>query len=78
MSACSISAGVVEQSLSNVLPDGMRCIEPHRVSLLNFDDARTTSALDAEHMSGNFRQAALLDWQPRLSSGARIAQHGVP
>ena len=50
--ACANSAGLVEQSLTNIFPDGVRTIEPERVSPLNFDDPRAALAFDAQHMGG--------------------------
>jgi hypothetical protein len=37
---CAIGAGLVEQSLPGIFPDSVRPIEPDRICLLNFDDAK--------------------------------------
>lgn len=78
MPAGAIDAGLIKETLSDVLPDGMRPIKSDGVRLLNFDDASAALALDAEHMPGDFGEPALLDRQRRLSSCARIAQDSVP
>jgi hypothetical protein len=69
---------MVEQSLTDIFPDGMRPIISDGIRLLNFDDAKAAHALDAEQVSRNFREAALLDRQRRPSSGARIGQQSIP
>jgi hypothetical protein len=76
--ACAIGAGLVQQSLPNIFPDGMRSIKSDRICSLNFDNAETAQALDAQHMARNFRKTKLLDRQPGFSNGARIGQHGIP
>jgi hypothetical protein len=43
-----------KQSLPGIFPDGMWPIKSHRIRFLNFDDAETAQALDAEHMAWNF------------------------
>jgi hypothetical protein len=68
--ACAIGASLVEHPLPDILPDGVRPIEPDRIRLLNFDNTGAAQALDAEHMARNFRKPKLLDWQPWFSSGA--------
>jgi hypothetical protein len=76
--ACAVAAGLVEQALPDILPDGMRPIKPDGIRLLNFDNAKTADAFDAEQMAGDFREAALLDRQRRPSSGARFGQDRIP
>jgi len=78
MPAGTIGAGLVEQPLADILPDGMRPIEPDCIRLLNFDDARTALALDAQDVALDFRESALLDRQLRLSGCARIGQEARP
>jgi len=46
MSACAIGAGLVEQPLPDILPDGMRSIEPDGIRLLNFHNRKATDAFD--------------------------------
>lgn len=58
----AICAGLVEQSLRDILPDGMWSIKPYRVSLLNFDDAKAAQALHPQQVVGDLREATLLDW----------------
>jgi hypothetical protein len=58
--------------------DGMRPIISDGIRFLDFDDAKAADAFDAQHVARNFRQATLRDRQRRLSSGARIGQHGIP
>ena len=47
------------------------------IRLLNFDDAKAAHAFDAQQMSRNFREAALLDRQRWPAGGARIGQYGI-
>ncbi len=57
MTTSTIDAGLVEQSLPDIFPDGMWSIEPDRIRPLNFDDAKATHAFYTQHMVGNFREA---------------------
>ncbi|MBR0838676.1 hypothetical protein JQ607_00535 [Bradyrhizobium liaoningense] len=63
MAAGAICAGLVEQSLPDILPEGMWSIKPKRIRLLNFDDTKATQALNPQQVVGDFREATLLDWQ---------------
>jgi hypothetical protein len=72
--ACAIGAGLVEQSLPDIFPDGMRPVKSDGIRFLQFDNAKTADAFDAEHVARDFREAALLDRQRRPSSGTRIGQ----
>ena len=76
--ACAVGAGLVEQPPPDIFPDGMRPIKPGRIGLLNFDDAETAPALDAQHMARDFREPKLLDRQPWFSGGAGIGQDRGP
>jgi hypothetical protein len=76
--ACAVAASLVEQSLPDIFPDGMRPIKSDGIRLLNFDNAKAADAFDAQHMARNFREAALLDRKRRPSSGARIGQDRIP
>jgi hypothetical protein len=60
----AICASLVEQSLRDILPDGMWSIKPYRVSLLNLDNAKAAHAFYTQHMGRNFREATLQDRQP--------------
>lgn len=71
-------AGLIEQPLTDVLPEGLLAIEPNGVCLLNFDDPRAALALDAEQMALDVRKPALLDRLRRPRSGARIGQQRIP
>jgi hypothetical protein len=44
-------AGIVQQALADILPDGFRPIQPDRVSLLYLDDALAAAARHPEHMA---------------------------
>jgi hypothetical protein len=59
----AICAGLVEQSLPGILPDGIWSIKPNRIRLLNFDDTKAAQALNPQQVVGDFREATLLDWQ---------------
>jgi hypothetical protein len=68
--SCAIGADLVEKSLPDIFPDSVRPTVFDRVRFLDFDDAETAQALDAQHMARNFRKPKLLDRQPWFSSGA--------
>jgi hypothetical protein len=76
--ACAIAAGLVEQALPDIFPDGMWSIKSDGIGFLHFDGAKAANAFDAEHMARNFREAALLDWQRWSSGRARIGQDRLP
>jgi hypothetical protein len=63
VAARAICAGLVEQSLPDILPESIWPIEPDCIRLLNFDDAKAAHALNPQHVLGDFREATLLDWQ---------------
>jgi hypothetical protein len=75
--ARAVAASLVEQSLPDIFPDGMRSIKSDRIRLLYFDDPSAADAFDAQHVSRNFREAALLDRQRWPAGGARIGQYGI-
>lgn len=77
MSPRAIGAGLIEQPLSDIFPDRMRAIEPDRVRLLDFDGAQAAHAFDAQDVTRNFREPALLDRQSGPAGRTRIGQHGV-
>jgi hypothetical protein len=54
MAAGPVLASVVEQPLSDILPDRVSAIQADRVGLLNFDDALATAAGNAQHVALNF------------------------
>ena len=57
MTTSTIDAGLVEQSLPDIFPDGIWPIEPDHIRLLNFDDAKAVHASYTQHMVRNFRDA---------------------
>jgi hypothetical protein len=56
MTTSTIDAGLVKQSLPDIFPDGMWSIEPDRIGLLNFDDAKAAHALDAQRVVRDFER----------------------
>lgn len=76
--AGAIGAGLIEQPLADVLPDRMRPIEPDRVHLLDFDGAQAAYALDAQNVTRDFEEPALLDGQTGFPGRARIGEHSIP
>lgn len=74
----AVLAGVVQQARAYVLPNGVRPIEPESIGRLNFNDAKAAQTFNAEQVPGDFRKSALLDRQPRLTSGASVRQHRIP
>jgi hypothetical protein len=71
-------AAVVEQALADVLPNCMRPEQLHRVEPLDLDTAEASIALDPEQFAGDLGKPPLLDGQPWLPGGARVAEDGVP
>jgi hypothetical protein len=69
-----MAAGLIKQSLPDILPDGMRPIKSDGIRLLNFDNTKTTDAFDAQQMARDLREAALLDRKRRPSSGAHFCK----
>jgi hypothetical protein len=59
VAACAICAGPVEQSLRDIFPESIRSVEPYRIRLLDFDNAKTSQALDPQHVVGHFRKPTL-------------------
>jgi hypothetical protein len=50
MPASALPAGVVEQSLCDVLPKGVPAIEPDRIGLLDFHSPLAAAAANAQYM----------------------------
>jgi hypothetical protein len=55
-----LCAGIVQQSLADVLPDHLRSIQAGRIGLLDFDDPQTAA-------TGHPQNVALNLGQPRLT-----------
>jgi hypothetical protein len=72
------SATIVQQTLRDVFPDGMRSEQPNRVEPLDFDVAGAPGASNTEHFARDLRQAPLLNGQPGAPGRARIAEKGFP
>src|SRR5258708_26892156 len=58
------SATIVEQTLSDVFPDGMRSEQFERVEPPDLDAAGAPGAFDAEHFARDLREPPLLNGQP--------------
>ena len=71
-------AAVVEQALTDVLPDRVRPVQFHRVAALDLDGPRAAPALDPKQFARNLRQPHLLEGQPWPSGGARVPEKRVP
>ena len=56
MAAGPLLAGVVEQALTDVLPDRVRTVEPDGVRLLDLDGPGAAAAAHPQNMLGNFGQ----------------------
>jgi hypothetical protein len=61
MSARAISAPVIKQTLTGLLPCRVRAIEPDCIYGLNFDDARAAQAGHTQQESRDFVEAKLGD-----------------
>jgi hypothetical protein len=55
-------ACVVEQSLANVFPNGVRAVEAHRIGVPDLDSASTANAIDSQNLPRDFIEAHLMDW----------------
>src|SRR5213080_3433684 len=77
MSASALLAGVVEQSLRDVLPERVAAIQSDCIGGLDFDGPLAAAAGDAQHVTLNFRKTSL----PQLGSGrigARVFEYRFP
>ena len=77
MPAGALLAGVVEQSLRDVLPDRVAAIQSDCIGGLDFHDPLAAAAGDAQDVALNFRKTAL----PRLGpgrAGARVFEDRFP
>jgi hypothetical protein len=77
MPAGALLAGVIEQSLRNVLPNGVAAVEPDRVDGLDFHDALAAATGDPQHVPLDLHKLSL----PHLGDiglGARILEHRMP
>jgi hypothetical protein len=57
--ARALLAGIVQKSLTDVLPDRLGAIKADRVYRLDFDGTIAAPAGDAQHMALNFREMLL-------------------
>ncbi len=76
--ATALRAGIVEETHTDIIPNGMRTIEPHCIRSLNLDDTITPPARDAQYMTRDFRKSSRLDRHARPSHSARIIQDRIP
>jgi hypothetical protein len=51
---------------------------PYSISFLNLDDSKAAQTLDAEQVSGDFREPTLLDGKPGLAGCAPVRQDRIP
>jgi len=72
VASCPDLAAVVEQPLTNVLPDRVRPIQFDRIEALYLDTTGASSAFDPKQFARNLRQAHLLDGKPWLPGGAGV------
>jgi hypothetical protein len=63
---------VVEQALTDVLPDSMRPVQLDCIEVLDFDAAATLGAFDPHQFARNLRKAHLLHGKPWFPIGARV------
>jgi hypothetical protein len=76
MPAGALPAGVVEQPLRDVLPDGVATVKPDRVDGLDFHGALAPATRDAQHVALDLREPSL----PHLGAiglGARVPEHRI-
>src|SRR5258708_21430111 len=74
VSSGALLAGVVEQSLRDVLPDRVAAIQSDRIGSLDFHGPLAATARDSQHVALNLGKTAL----PQLGSGrigARVFEH---
>ena len=74
-------AGIVQQPLSDILPDRLCAVKPNGIGLLDFDDPAAAGAGDPQNMLGNFGQPQRPDGRARrhrAGAGERVPQDGFP
>jgi hypothetical protein len=77
MAPGALLARVVEQTLSDILPDRLRPVETNGVSLLNLDDAGATPAGHPQQAALDFRKRPLSHLGAGRA-GARILEQRIP
>jgi hypothetical protein len=60
------AAGLLEPPPPDIFPEPMRTIESDGIRLVNFADAETALALNAQYVARDFREPKLRDRQPGL------------
>jgi hypothetical protein len=63
VAAGPLLAGVVEQPLSDILPDRLRSIQADRSGLLDFDDSQTAATGHPQNVALDLRQPHLTGLQ---------------
>lgn len=71
MPAGALLAGVVEQPLRHVLPDGVGAIQADGIGGLDFHGSLAAATGDAEHVALNFGKTSLPRFGP-CRPGARV------
>jgi hypothetical protein len=56
MTPCPLCAGLVQQALPDVLPDGTLAVKPDGIDLLYLDGAAAAPAAHPQKMPSNFGQ----------------------
>src|SRR3954468_10283714 len=74
VSSGALLAGVVEQSLRDVLPERIAAIQSDCIGGLDFDGPLATAAGDAQHATLNFRKTSLPHLGPGRA-GARVFEY---
>jgi hypothetical protein len=77
MPAGALLAGVVEQSLRDVLPDRVAAIQSDSIGGLDFHGPLAATTGDAQHVALNFRKTSLPHLGPSRA-GARVFEHRFP
>src|SRR3954465_6173424 len=77
VSSGALLAGVVEQSLRDVLPDCVAAIQSDCIGGLDFDGPFAAAAGDAEHVALNFRKTSLPHLGPGRA-GAWVFEYRFP
>ena len=77
MSSGALLAGVVEQSLRDVLPDRVAAIQSDCIGGLDFHGPLAAAARDAQHVALDFRKTSLPYLGPGRA-GARVFEYRFP
>jgi hypothetical protein len=77
MPSGALLAGIIQQTLGDVLPDCLPAKEADSIQRLDLDRPVTATAGDAQHVALDLRKMFLAHLGA-IRAGARILKHGIP